>query len=383
MSPEQDQEYQKLKQQLDDFMRQARENEEKMHRFHAQELRLIGTRSLSALIQNVLYNYRTAFALDAVSLLLYDPQYEIHRILEEEGTRLDELSNLIFIRSREELDHLFHNTSEPQLGAYEAYKHQRLFADVTPQIRSVALLPLVRYNDVTGSLNIGSVNENRFGENSATDFLQRLATVVAICLENTTNHERLKRVGLTDGLTGINNRRFFDQRIGEEIARSLRTLEPLSCLLLDIDHFKQINDRFGHQIGDQVLRRCAALIREQLRNSDVLARYGGEEFAAVLINTHSHSAYEIAERIRASIADYDFNSLIKSGDASLTVTISIGIAVMAAGTIPTDIHLLAEQLLAHADEALYSAKHQGRNRVVLAEEEIKSVSKATASIVEE
>ena len=93
-------EHQKLKQQLDTVINQARENEQKMQRFQAQELRLIGTRSLAALIQNILYNYRTAFALDAVSLVLYDPHYEIHRILEEEGTRLAELVNLIFINNR-------------------------------------------------------------------------------------------------------------------------------------------------------------------------------------------------------------------------------------------------------------------------------------------
>ena len=109
-----------------------------MQRFHAQELRLIGTRSLSALIQNILYNYRTAFALDAVSLLLYDPQYEIHRILEEEGTRLAELSNLILIRTREEMDSLLGNSVLPKLCGYDAQMHQKLFAKSVPKLRSVS-----------------------------------------------------------------------------------------------------------------------------------------------------------------------------------------------------------------------------------------------------
>ncbi|WP_455212135.1 DUF484 family protein [Kaarinaea lacus] len=363
-------EHQKLKQQLDTVISQARENEQKMQRFQAQELRLIGTRSLAALIQNVLYNYRTAFALDAVSLVLYDPQYEIHRILEEEGTRLAELSNLIFITERRLLNELYAGDLSPQLGAFNAQTHSALFAKSIPRLRSVALLPLVRYGDLIGSLNLGSINEQRFTEASATDFLERLSTIVAICIENTTNHERLKRVGLTDSLTSVNNRRFFDQRIGEEIARALRTREPLSCLIMDIDHFKQINDRHGHQAGDQILRQTAALIRDQLRNSDVLARYGGEEFAAVLPNTNPRSAFEIAERIRENIAQHRFTIKENTLTQPLSITVSIGIAVMGAGTIPTDIEPLMARLIKKADTALYDAKSTGRNRVVMANESL-------------
>ncbi|MGD8591990.1 MAG: DUF484 family protein [Gammaproteobacteria bacterium] len=359
-------EHQKLKQQFDTVISQARENEQKMQRFQAQELRLIGTRSLAALIQNILYNYRTAFSLDAVSLVLVDPQYEIHRILEEEGTRLAELSNLIFLSERRLLNELYAGTLAPKLGAFNAQAHSALFAKSIPKLRSVALLPLVRYGDLIGSLNLGSINEQRFTQASATDFLERLSTIVAICIENTTNHERLKRVGLTDSLTGVNNRRFFDQRIGEEIARALRTREPLSCLIMDIDHFKQINDRYGHQAGDQILRQTAALIRDQLRNSDVLARYGGEEFAAVLPNTSARSASEIAERIRENIAQYGFTLKESPQTLPIALTLSIGIAVMGTDTIPTDIEPLMATLIKKADSALYEAKNCGRNCVVVA-----------------
>ena len=360
-------EHQKLKQQLDTVISQARENEQKMQRFQAQELRLIGARSLAALIQNVLYNYRTAFALDAVSLVLYDPQYEIHRILDEEGTRLAELSNLLFITERHLLNELYAGNMAPQLGAFNAQAHSALFAKSIPRLRSVALLPLVRYGELIGSLNLGSINEQRFTKASATDFLERLSTIVAICLENTANHERLKRVGLTDSLTGVNNRRFFDQRIGEEIARALRTREPLACLIIDIDHFKQINDHYGHQAGDQILHQSAALIRDQLRNSDVLARYGGEEFAAVLPNTNTRSAFEIAERIRENIAQHPFSVKENTHAQSLSITLSIGIAVMGAGTIPTDIEPLVAGLVKKADIALYEAKNAGRNCVAVAD----------------
>ena len=113
--------------------------------------------------------------------------------------------------------------------------------------------PLVRNRQLIGCLNIGSVQQERFIQGSATDFLERLAAIVAVCFENAFNHERLKLLGLLDPLTGIHNRRYFDERLDEEISRSLRQKERLSCLFLDIDHFKQFNDIYGHHIGDLVL----------------------------------------------------------------------------------------------------------------------------------
>lgn len=353
-----------LRRKLRVFLSQARENEQKQRRFHEQELHLISTSSLSELVQRVLFNYRTAFGLDVVSLVLHDPEYEIQRTLEEEGVRLDELSQLIFQHDLDALDHFFGVSTEPKLGPYQIREHGFLFADSSATLRSVALLPLVRYGKLIGSLNLGSGQDGRYVTGAATDFLQRLATIVAICFENASNHERLKRVGLTDSLTGVNNRRFFDQRLMEEVARALRTDEPLACLFLDVDHFKAVNDRYGHQVGDQVLRVVASLVREQLRTSDVLGRYGGEEFAALLVNASADAAMEIAERIRAVIANYQFDLADKQ---PLNITISIGVAkLFGGGSLGNE--ALASALVESADQAVYLAKHQGRNRVVLATE---------------
>jgi len=316
-------ENQLLRRKLREFLSQARENEQKQRRFHEQELRLISTPSLTELLQRLLFNYRTAFRLDTVSLVLHDPEYEIQRILEEEGVRLEEMEQLLFQHDADNLDNLFGVSAEPRLGKYRKHEHRFLFTENTTRLHSVALLPLVRYGKVIGSLNLGSTQEGRYLDGAATDFLQRLATVVAICVENATNHERLKRIGLTDSLTGVNNRRFFDQRLLEEVGRAQRSNEPLTCLFMDVDHFKKVNDKHGHQTGDQILRVVAGLIREQLRASDVLGRYGGEEFAALLVNAPSEVAMEIAERIRAVIAAYLFRTL--DGE-SLMATISIGVA---------------------------------------------------------
>lgn len=353
-----------LRRKLHTFLSQARENEQKMRRFQEQELRLISTASLTELVQRVLFNYRTAFGLDIVSLVLHDPEYEIQRIMEEEGVRLDEMEQLCFQNESDNLDNLFGISAEPLLGHFHVRDHKFLFAPNTITPRSVALLPLVRYGNLIGSLNLGSESSSRFVEGAATDFLQRLATIVAICLENATNLERLKRVGLTDSLTGVNNRRFFDQRLIEETGRAQRTNEPLACLFMDVDHFKSVNDQHGHQLGDEVLRKIAGLIREQLRASDVLGRYGGEEFSALLVNADSDSAMEIAERIRAVIEKQSFST---PDDKSMSVTISIGVAILPAEFAEIASAKLSEDLVERADQAVYQAKHNGRNLVVLAD----------------
>jgi len=277
---------------------------------------------------------------------------------------MEEMEQLLFQHDLDTLDTVFGVSAEPLLGAFKVRDHGFLFAENTKGLRSIALLPLVRYGTVIGSLNLGSEQENRYIKGAATDFLQRLATVVAICVENATNHERLKRVGLTDSLTGVNNRRFFDQRLLEEVGRAQRSKEPLTCLFMDVDHFKRVNDEHGHQTGDQVLRVVAGLIREQLRGSDVLGRYGGEEFAALLVNASADAAMEIAERIRAVIAAYPFKTL---EDKTLAATISIGVATWLHSDEEADLELLANDLVDRADQAVYTAKNQGRNQVVLAD----------------
>lgn len=352
-----------LRRKLRAFLAQARENEQKMRRFHEQELRLIGTASLSELIQRVLFSYRTAFKLDVVSLVLLDPEYEIQRILGEEGVPLADMEQLLFQSDADIFDNLFGPSSEPLLGPFRPQEQGFLFAGDTPEPRSVALLPLVRYGEMTGCLCLGSQEPTRYVAGSATDFLQRLATIVAICMENAANHERLKRVGLTDSLTGVNNRRFFDQRLKEEVGRALRTNKPLSCLFLDVDHFKSVNDRFGHQVGDRVLWEVAGLIREQLRAEDVLGRYGGEEFSALLVNAEETPALEIAERIRSAIARHEFDT---DNTESLSVTISIGVAMLSAFGGESDLETVSVNLVDHADQAVYLAKRQGRDQVVLA-----------------
>jgi diguanylate cyclase (GGDEF)-like protein len=165
---------------------------------------------------------------------------------------------------------------------------------------------------------------------------------------------RLEKLAITDYLTGIYNIRYFYHRIVQEFSRSQRYASPISCLMLDIDHFKKINDVYGHKIGDQVLREFATVLKKHSRKSDVLARYGGEEFILLLPETPPDGAAAEAERIRTYIKDHRFKSL-KGGR---TITVSVGIA-----TYPDPRIRTYDDLISCADTALFTAKNSGRNQV--------------------
>jgi len=349
-----------LRHRLEDFVGQARENERKLRRFQNFELRLIGHDSLFALIKDVLNPDAVRFRWDIVTLLLLDPEYEIQRILKEEGVDLDEYPSLMFATDSDDIESLYPASLFPVPGPYRRRRHAPLFQVPKKAPASIMLLPLIRYGRLIGSLNIGSHDAERFSREVRTDFFEHFSAVVAICLENACNLERLKRQGLTDTLTAINNRRFFDQRLKEEVELARRNIDTLSCLLLDVDYFKQVNDSYGHQVGDQVLIAVAALIRAQMRSTDVLARFGGEEFSTLLAHTPEAEALDVAERIRTSIERHRFQD---PNGRPFTITISIGVATLNGGSEQA-MQFSAQGLVGQADRALYKAKAEGRNRVL-------------------
>ena len=359
MKPDLYQENQLLRRQLKELLAQARKNEQKLQRLQSYELRLLGSTSVHELAQRVVQGYHSFGGAEMVTLAIIDPLYETQRIVHELTTGSEDATQLIFFPNEDVLNRLFGISVAPKLGAFKARAHEALFPYGPHSPESIALLPLVRNNELIGCLSLGSARKEHFSASVRTDFLERLAVIVAMCLENCINLERLKRIGLTDPLTGVNNRRFFDQRLLEEVARAQRHALPLACLLLDIDRFKNINDAHGHQVGDRVLIKTASLMRAQLRGSDLLARYGGEEFTALLTHTDCGAALEIAERIRKTVAEHEF--IIPEQD-NLRVTLSIGVALLEAPG--TDIQEESTRLVACADHALYAAKNGGRNRVM-------------------
>lgn len=180
----------------------------------------------------------------------------------------------------------------------------------------------------------------------------------------------LKTLAASDGLTGLANRRSFDQTLAMEWSRAQRTKKPLSLLFADVDHFKLYNDLHGHQRGDECLRAVASVIGENaLRPADLSARYGGEEFATIMPETDQKGARKVAERLRSVLAELRLHH--GAASAGPLVTLSIGIATI----VPSE-EVCPDLLLTQADQALYAAKHSGRNCVVSADNILGALAEA-------
>jgi diguanylate cyclase (GGDEF)-like protein len=172
-------------------------------------------------------------------------------------------------------------------------------------------------------------------------------------LQKTMLLDQLERQTYEDALTGLANRRRLDQRLADEFALALRHGRPLAVAMADLDHFKAVNDRFSHAVGDAALRATAKILAAQVRHTDLVARFGGEEFVVVLVETDAQAAQRVCEKLRQAVSQYNWSSI----HPSLSLTLSIG--VTADTTVPTH-----ERMLAAADRNLYTAKSGGRNRVV-------------------
>lgn len=349
-----------LQSHLDGMLDRVQHNSLTLKRFQVFEMRLLNLNSLAEMIDQLLDDAKVFFDLDVISFCLIDEKAEIAGFLTDDGYDHKNNNRLIMLNNNELLKSTFGISATPFLGTYRQASCSGFFPKTGRKPVSVAIIPLRRRGKYLGSLNFGSYEPNRFINDMATDFIEHMVSVVSICLENNLNFEMMRRTSLIDTLTGVNNRRFLEQRIGEEIDRSQRNDEPLSCLFLDIDHFKLVNDTYGHQAGDYVLSIVASVIKKQLRSNDVLARYGGEEFVALLSNIPEVMAADIAERIRESIQDL---ALIYN-DVDINVTISIGLSTYLPSKLSTTTsNEISVQLIHSADSALYVAKEKGRNRV--------------------
>lgn len=338
----------------------ARHNESTMRKFNAFEMTLLQQNSLADMITHVLQDAKNYFDLDTISLYLVDEKGEIGTILDTETLDSKIRAGLVLLENRELLKATFGGSQRPFIGGYKHSVCDTFFKHAQTKPASVAIIPFYRHNKYVGALNLGSQQMDRFSDGIGTIFIERLAAIVSVCLENILNTETIKRTSFIDTLTGVNNRRCFEQRMGEELDRCQRNGEPISCLFLDIDHFKAVNDVYGHQIGDKVLTLVAAAIKTQLRNNDVLARYGGEEFIALLTNINELKVLEIAERIRKTIQSL----AIEVDEVTLLVSISIGSATyMPDAKLKSKTTEISTRLIKAADAALYKAKHNGRNRV--------------------
>jgi diguanylate cyclase (GGDEF)-like protein len=325
------------------------------------ELELLQAEDLTALFRQMLVGLAKSYKLKLVTVILCDPDHDVRHLLLAAGTKPQDLPGLQFVDSLSGLAPQYANLRRPWLGPYRKSDHELIFgAGAAPQ--SIAMLPLMHKDVLIGSINFGSDDASRFTSDHATDFFSHLGAIASFALENAVNRARLLRSGFTDVLTGWHNRRYLQVRLTEELARARRDGTTLVCLMLDLDHFKQVNDTYGHAAGDDVLRELAQRVEAQVRASDVAARYGGEEFVILLPRTDIESGAKLAERIRQAVREMPVTF---DDDRQVIVTASIGIASVCPRPGDSDLKNLGESLLARADVALYRAKSAGRDRVVL------------------
>lgn len=254
-----------------------------------------------------------------------------------------------------------------ELVASTGVAHSATLLGAPPSLDSPSLEALnrgVTVDDGEGSLYLPLVeNAERIGllkvkgATTVTHPLRVLQTLCGLALGSTRLHHKQVALSSTDGLTGLSNHRHFQQALGVMVAQSYLDGEALAVILLDIDHFKSVNDTHGHLFGDLVLREIGYLLRRNLPENGLAARYGGEEMVILLKGSEAQRAPEFAEQIRAAIAEHEI--LDYTAGSRLQVTVSLGVACYELGQGKN-------RLVARADEALYLSKRAGRNRVTVA-----------------
>jgi len=218
-------------------------------------------------------------------------------------------------------------------------------------VSSMIVAPLLLGEQALGAIALASYRHRAFVQ-ADLQLLVSFAATATTAIQNAQLHGEVQKQAVTDTLTGLYNRRGLFELGGREVIRALRFKRPLSAILLDIDHFKQINDTYGHLVGDQILVGVSAQCLLELRQLDLLSRYGGDEFLALLSETELSEAHPIAKRLCKRIAEMSF----PAGDVLLKITISVGVAILKEGDT-------LETLIERTDQVLYKAKQAGRNRV--------------------
>lgn len=343
------------------------EESERQQRTLAEALRdtavaLNSTLQFDAVLDRILENVGRVVPHDAANVMLLDAEGTMVSIVrsrgysephaQQNGVVRFSLATLPILR---QIMDTRHPVAIPQTQTHPAWRDN----SIAQWVRSYAGAPIRIRERTVGFLNVDSATPRFFTIDHA-ERLQAFADQASIAIENARLYAEVQELAITDPLTGVFNRRGLFQLGEREVERALRFHDPLSVAMLDLDHFKQVNDTYGHPIGDRVLHKLAACCRMQMRNVDVLARYGGEEFILLLPETDLANATQVAERVRESIATLVVSAEPNQSATGKTVhiTVSLGVA-----SLTPEMSNLAT-LIEHADHALYCAKRAGRNCVV-------------------
>ena len=379
MTEKKSDENQQLRERLDRLLQETQRNEQVQSLFDQFTLAVVAAHGPRKLF-HLLLEAQKRFHVDEIRLCLVDRYHEVERLLTESYQH--NYSGLSFIDTETGKMLISDLPDTPIIGKNVLSKYAWLINhqdENKHKYQTAALLPLKRGGEIIGIQLLISTDANRFNDLNTTALLTRLSAMIAISIENCINRQRTLEQGYQDGLTNAYNRRYLNDRLKHEVARCVRKKTDLTCLFIDIDFFKKINDNYGHQVGDAVLVKLVTLMKEEVRASDIVARYGGEEFTIILPDTGIQLAHEIAERIRYKVE----NQKLILNEKSVNITVSIGIASLSQikAQIKSQINSQADTndknaihitekyldklLIGKADEALYQAKQAGRNQVVI------------------
>jgi diguanylate cyclase (GGDEF)-like protein len=298
---------------------------------------------------------REIASFDLAAVTVYDPETRTHEVVaaKSAGGEIDDLVGIRFSHNAGLVSMVVQNRCLlPYRGEYEGGSKVVLSKRIPwPTHPSLLVLPLVIHDRALGTLVLGAKRRHAFGD-SVRPTLEVLASHLAVSLSNARMVAKLETMATTDGLTGLLNKRAMLEAGAQKIAAAARFDRKLSVLVLDIDHFKKVNDTHGHDVGDLVIKALGEVLKRQKRATDVVARFGGEEFVVLCEQTDEKGAMLLAERIREDLEKTSF----RAPQGVLEVTCSVGIA-----TVP-EAGVTWEALFKAADEALYISKRSGRNR---------------------
>lgn len=313
------------------------------------------TLELSQIIQHTIKGLPKLLHADKCTIFLFDPKEEELELAAHNHYDMDRKMDIrISVHSSKLISQVFQmghsvliRDIEKEFGVKNRSKYRSKSSMITLLQSGENILGIININDKSDGTEF-----NEWDFSMAQNINEHLATAIS----NAKLFSQTRRLSITDGLTDLFTHRYFQETLEREISRSTRYKKPLALMMVDIDHFKKVNDTYGHQAGDYILQGLASMMKEQFRQSDFACRYGGEEFAIILTDTTHERGIASAERLRETME----KNVFKFADQEIHVTISIGLSGYEEG-------MHKQVMIEKADKALYKAKRDGRNQVCMAD----------------
>jgi diguanylate cyclase (GGDEF)-like protein len=336
------------------IIERLKENEETARKFHEVETRILGILNFTDLFEVLLTEIREKFNVPYVWLSMIADSEVSHLIASLGASAV--LRDRMALVERSSFMELVGHKTHPLLLNQDLKAYYRLLPRNHKYFaKSLAIAPISLDGQIIGSLNQADSAPERFVPGMDASLLERLAVKVSLCLSNVTAHEKLRVLAYQDPLTGLLNRRVMEAVLKREFYRARRYAKPLSVAFLDLDDFKKVNDHYGHDRGDELLKHLADQLNHVSRDSDVVARFAGDEFVVILPETTADNAETLLQRLQDNLGGHP----LAIGEDSLPVSISFGVASSEDPAMGSP-----ETLLKKADEKLYRAKSLQRSSKV-------------------